>query len=315
MGTGIGSRGIDLADDRALHSANGRFDGRDGAGARPTALHYAPLDHEGIRQRTASIASWIAERRPALIVVDVSVEVAMLARLASVPMIYVRLNGQRTDAAHLDAFRGAEAILAPHPRALDGAGVPSWVQEKTCFFGGITTQPSRRAPVDKRILVVSGRGGEPCDGRLYAEAARACPQWQWRVIGPASLPRALPSNLQFAQWVDMPEREIAEASLVVGAAGNGLVGMVMAANRPFVCIPERRPYGEQEATALRLGEIGAAIVCPVVPRPNEWAAVIAAAFAMSDAPRRALHDDEGTAKAAEWIAGQASQAVAAGTTP
>lgn len=311
IGTGLGSRGIDLPDDRLLPSANGRFDGCDGAATRPEALHYAPLDHDGIRRRTARIARWIAECRPVMMVVDVSAEMAMLARLASVPVVYVRLNGQRTDAAHLDAFRGAEAILAPYPRALDAGCVPAWVQEKTRFFAGITTRPCTGVAARARILVVSGRGGEPLNASLYADAARACPQWQWRIIGPARLPPAMPPNLEVAQWVETPEREIAEADIIVGAAGDGLVGMVMAANRPFVCIPEHRPYGEQDATALRLGEIGAAIVCSTVPRSDEWPAVIAKALALPDAPRLALHDEDGARKAAVWLADHAAQAMAA----
>ncbi|MEC3912436.1 hypothetical protein U5A82_18735 [Sphingobium sp. CR2-8] len=103
LGTGIGALGIDLADDRPV---SGGFDGVDRADCRPDALHYAPIDHGGVRARTAAILQWIAAQRPSLMVVDVSVEVAMLARLASVPVVYVRLNGDRRDAPHLEAFRG-----------------------------------------------------------------------------------------------------------------------------------------------------------------------------------------------------------------
>ena len=72
-----------LPDDRL----DGGFAGGDGEADRPLAFHYAPLGHPGVRDRMAAIARWAAEADPALLVVDVSVEVALLARLLAVPTI------------------------------------------------------------------------------------------------------------------------------------------------------------------------------------------------------------------------------------
>ena len=63
-------------------------------------LHWAPLDDEGLRCRMATLSAWIAEHRPAVLVSDVSVEVAMLARLHGVPVVSVVLPGDRGDAPH-----------------------------------------------------------------------------------------------------------------------------------------------------------------------------------------------------------------------
>lgn len=305
LGTGIGAAGIDLPDDRP---PSGRFNGDDAVQCRPDALHYAPVDHEGVRCRVASIAGWIAAEKPALMVVDVSVEVAMLARLASVPTVCVRLNGTRGDPAHLDAFRGASALLAPFSAALEGPTTPDWVRDKTTYLPGITAASDARPSIDRRVLVMFGRGGEPGDGMLLARIAAACPRWQWRVIGPATRPALIPANLVFAGWVDSAEREIAEASLVIGAAGNGVVGAVLAADRPFICIPEPRPFGEQQATADRLGELGAALVLPSWPSADRWPQVLEAAMALPGRARRALHDAHGVHKAATWLTAHAAAA-------
>ncbi|EIZ79854.1 hypothetical protein WSK_1530 [Novosphingobium sp. Rr 2-17] len=305
LGTGMGEAGLDLPDDRPL---SGRFDGLDEAPHRPDALHYAPVDHEGIRARVARIVEWIARERPALMVVDVSVEVAMLARLASVPTVCVRLNGERDDPAHLDAFRGATGLLAPFHEALEAPSTPDWVREKTRYFPGLTAAPAIDAPVDHRILVVFGKGGAPGDGTLLAAAARACPQWQWRVIGPAFACADIPDNLVFAGWVDSPAREIGRATLVIGAAGIGLVSAVLAADRPFVCIPESRPFAEQVTTASGLKVYGAAIVEHAWPDAEAWPAIIQEALALPVAARRALHDPQGARKAAAWIASLADAA-------
>jgi len=305
LGTGIGAAGVDLPDDRPR---SGRFDGDDAAQCRPDALHYAPVDHEGVRRRVASIAGWIAAEKPALMVVDVSVEVAMLARLASVPTICVRLNGTREDPAHLDAFRGASALLAPFSAALEGPATSEWVRDKTMYLPGITAASDARRSIDRRVLVMFGRGGDPGDGTLLARIAAACPRWHWRVIGPATRPAHAPANLVFAGWVDSAEREIAEASLVIGAAGNGLVGAVLAADRPFICIPEPRPFGEQQAAADRLGELGAALVLPCWPNADDWPQVLEAAMSLPGGARRALHDAQGVKKAATWLTAHAAAA-------
>jgi hypothetical protein len=54
----------------------------------PTAgghLHWAPVHDDGLRNRMAIMSSWIQRCRPELIVSDVSVEVALLARLHGGP--------------------------------------------------------------------------------------------------------------------------------------------------------------------------------------------------------------------------------------
>ena len=42
----------------------------------------------------ARLSAWIAESRPRVIVVDVSVEVALLARLFGIPVVSVALPGR-----------------------------------------------------------------------------------------------------------------------------------------------------------------------------------------------------------------------------
>jgi predicted glycosyltransferase len=299
LGTGIGSLGIDLADDRP---ASGAFDGKDSSTCRPDTLHYAPLDHAGIRSRTATIVRWIEAQRPALMVVDVSVEVAMLARLASVPVVYVRLNGDRNDAAHLDAFRGAVGLLAPFHADLEVSTTLPWVRDKTRYLPGISaTRRSRSDDGRRTLLVVIGRGGKAGDGEALARAAYTCPEWRWRVIGPCAPVRRAPANLEILGWVQNPDQDIADATVVVGASGDGLVGSVLAADRPFICIPQDRPFDEQRATARRLDQVGAALVLPTWPEPEQWRGLLDKALALRPQSRRRLHVANGAQAAAAWI--------------
>ncbi|GGB65750.1 glycosyltransferase [Blastomonas aquatica] len=302
LGSRIGAEGIALPDDRLDEG----FDGRDHAADRPKVLHYAPLDHDGIRSRVARIAQWIEHARPALMIVDVSVEVAMLARLASVPVLNVRLSGRRDDPAHLEAFRGAQALIAPFAREIEHPTTPEWVCAKTFYAPGLTDAAPVQSTASGGVLVILGEGGTSLTAQAIAEAASACPQHQWRVVGNMSAPPACPTNLVFAGWCESVGNEVANASVVVGAAGNGVVGLVMASDRPFVCIPEPRPFGEQHATASGLQLAGAAIIHPSWPDAQDWPAIIASALALDPAVRRTMYDPQAASKLARWLEEQAS---------
>ena len=87
-------------------------------GADPTAggaLHWAPSGHPGLRERMAQIAAWVATNAPRMMVVDVSVEVAVLVRTMGVPTVVMGMPGARDDRAHQLAYRMADAIIAPWP--------------------------------------------------------------------------------------------------------------------------------------------------------------------------------------------------------
>lgn len=302
LGSGLAGRtgdvpSLDLADDRRSGDA---FDGCDGV-ERPSSLHYAPIDHEGVRRRVAQLARWIADVRPGLMVIDVSVEVAMLARLASVPTVYVRLNGRRVDRPHLDAFRGAAALLAPFHVDLDDERTPTALRRKTFYAPQIVSTGPALAAEEDVVLGVVGRGGASSDGELWAAAARATPDRRWRIIGPTTVPRAVPPNLDLRGWVEDAERMIASAGIVIGAAGDGLVSAVLAHARPFICLPESRPFDEQAAKARRLSALKAALVLPSWPTPEQWSALLTRTARLDPAACHKLNAPGGPTRVARWL--------------
>ena len=267
---------LDLPDDRV----GGDFDGRDGSAERPHALHYAPVGADNVRARMGRLAKWIASEDPALIVVDVSVEIALFARLMSVPTLVVRLAGLRTDTPHLEAFRSAERLLAFFPPELDSEEVPEWVRAKT-FYAGLLSGPpavNRQIDADGSILVIYGRGGT---GGLWADltaAAIAMPERHWHVLGPVhGATGSVPANLHLHGWVADPTPYIARASLVVGGGGDGVVSAVSAAAKRFVCLPEPRAFDEQTQKSHALAAMGAALHCDAWPDAAAWPEIIAAA--------------------------------------
>jgi hypothetical protein len=301
IGTGLAGKCgtlpyLDLSDDRLEAS----FDGADEESNRPAALHFAPIDHDGVRRRVAAMAGWIAQARPALMVVDVSCEVAMLARLASVPTVVMRLGGVRDDAPHRDAFAAASAIVSPFAEALEDPATPDWVREKTHYFPGLVEQ-ERPGPVDPgSVLVVLGQGGASGDPAVWQRAARATPDWSWSVIGPCAAAGDLPHNLALLGWVDDAAARISRAGVVVGSAGDGVVGAVLAAARPFICLPEDRPFEEQRSKAAALVRAGAALLCEDAAHAD-WSALLSAAQGLSPDVAAALDDPDGADRFAAFL--------------
>ena len=298
---------LDLPDDRPV--GRDAFDGRDNADVRPQALHYAPIDHDGVRSRVAQLTGWIATAKPAMLVVDVSVEMAMLARLASTPTVCVRQLGRRDDPGHMDAYRGATALLCPFGEPLDDPDLADWVRAKSRYAPGLTAPVPKCQVQQDIVLVVVGRGGAVADGKRMAETARAHPDLQWRVAGPVSAVTDPPANLTMLGWTGNIAEEIAGAGVVVGGAGNGLVNAVLASDRPFVCLPEPRPHDEQAMTSHRLGMLGAAIVHNAGwPSDESWPGLLARARSLDPFARSGLVDADGAAKTTRWLLGLADGA-------
>ena len=119
-----------------------------GADRDPTAggtLHWAPLGHTGFRERTAAIAAWVTQARPALVVVDVSVEVAVLVRALGFPVLRVRHHGilGRVEIAAEDLGRALareETIVA----AVRAAGYAHAVIDREPFRSGRLNAVLRR---------------------------------------------------------------------------------------------------------------------------------------------------------------------------
>lgn len=108
--------------------------GRAGQHWQPESLHYSPVGNANIQTRSWQILDGIQTHNIDIMIIDVSVEVAMLCRVASTPYLYVRLAGIRDDTPHLTAFAGALGLLAPYPEALEAAKTADWLKQKTLYL-------------------------------------------------------------------------------------------------------------------------------------------------------------------------------------
>lgn len=287
-------------------------DGHDPVGVPlPPQLHYAPVGVPGLRERTAAITHVLAEVDPAVLVVDVSSEVAQLARLMGVPTVIVRQHGARWDPAHLAAYEGAVGLLAPFGPELEEPDVPPAVRRRTVHVGGLgrpaVPSPGTRAQVRRRhgwseherlVVLLRGRGGHgPTEAQLAA-AAEATPDYRWRAVGDD---RGTPPGVESTGWVEDPLPHLVAADVVVGSAGHNTVMEVATAARPFVCVPEPRPFDEQLRKAARLHDLDVADVHDDWPAPHAWPAVLERAYARGGDGLAAVVDPDAARRAAGWL--------------
>lgn len=272
---------LDVAEPAVDPDANGR-------------LHWAPLRSAGLEARMAAVSAWIERTSPAAIVVDVSVEVALLARLHGIPVVVVALAGGRTDASHALGYDIAAAIVGAWPPAargmLDGLSGPAAgrLQE----VGAISAlRFMEGTPEPRSILVLGGAGGDDLTRDAVEAARQATPGWTWRHVGGDS-----------GTWVEDPGPLLREAAVVVTHAGQGALADVAAACRPAIVLPQARPYDEQRRTAAVLADsVWPAIVLPSLPAPSEWSALLGAAETLDGGLWRTWNDGGGAGRAAAVI--------------
>jgi hypothetical protein len=214
----------------------------------------------------------------------------------------VRLAGLRTDPPHVAAFRSARGLLAPFDARLDEPALPAWISNKTFFAPGLCERPCTAAQDGRLLLVILGRGnGRPHDPDKLIAMARNLPAWQIRVLAEVRELPDLPRNLDLAGWVGDVAAEIGSASLVVGTAGDGVVNLLLASHKPFICIPETRPYDEQLSKARALGQQGVALTLESWPEASRWPSLVDEAIDLAGLAPHDLDDAQGIAKAAAFI--------------
>ena len=296
------------------------------AARTPANMHCAPLGWARVRGAMAALTAWFHAADPELMIVDVSAEVAQLARLCSVPVVKVLQHGDRSDDGHMRAYESAAGLLAPYAAALEQPERPAFMRAMTHYAGGlgVGTQRSPGGAAARRAIgagdaplavVISGEGGSGTPLAPLAMAARALPEWRIVTIGRIAREghETEPGNLVHHGWTDMPETYLAAADLVIASTGNTTCHQILAAGRPWIAIPEWRYFEEQLHKARALHGAGAAHMRTTWPgTPQGWRAAVEAATAIDPAVQRALVDPDAADRTADWLEGLAARLWAPG---
>jgi len=262
--------------------------GRAGEYWQPASLHYSPVGNGDIQKRSHQILDTIFRRKIDLMIIDVSVEVAMLCRAASIPYLYVRLPGIRDDAPHIGAFAGALALLAPYPKALESAHTSKWVCDKTLYLDFIYSQKSEsytyesfidilaKLSVDNEtsdlkstnlpaietqltdksgatipiITVIKGYGGHKAIDEKLPELRSLLPNALIVSLGPIDDDKRC--YVDISTEVDDVTQFICHSDYLMMACGLNAVAQAYHYDTPLIVVPDDRPHNEQVVMAEAL---------------------------------------------------------------
>ena len=153
-------------------------------------------DHGPAATGWPRLSAWIARRRgPRVIVVDVSVEVALLARLHGVPVVSVVLPGERDDAAHrlgLDVCRRRSSRpgrrrptgMMRRPRARTaGRGCTASERSPASRARPTSAPAGDAADAPRRCSCSAAPAAAPSTPRRSRRRRRRRPAGTWTVLG------------------------------------------------------------------------------------------------------------------------------------
>lgn len=284
----------------------------------PRTLHCAPLGWPGIREAMGQIADWFAKADPALMICDVSAEIAQLSRICSVPHIKILQHGDRDDEGHQAAYDGAVGLLAPFSERL---AQPEWTPQRRrqiFFAGGLGMSdplPEKEvartrigvAPDREMILVMSGGGGSGFTLAPLSVGARYRPEALWVTIGAMERDwhATEPGNIVHRGWVANALDYIAAADCIVSSTGNTTCQQILSARKPWLAIPEWRYFDEQHRKAECLQSAGMAVTFPRLPGSGPaWAKALEETYRRHDPDlQSAAIDEMPAARTAQWIEG------------
>lgn len=284
----------------------------------PQVMHCVPLGLDAMRRTMRSILDHLDERGIGLFVVDVSAEIALLARIASVPAVQIRMHGDRSDIGHVGAYEACVGMLAPFDERLEQDDYPAHLRAKSFYSGGLCTSVDRvperaeaRAklgldPAREIVVAVTGGGGSGTPYAPLTVAARAEPDALWLTLGPTHREGHETdfSNLRELGWVSSVTDYLAAADIVIASAGDNTVHEIARVGGRLIVMPEWRYFAEQTRKAEALVRLGAAVQAPAWPGDlRGWRDLLARARALDGAPLRSLYAPDAAARAAGWLEG------------
>lgn len=222
-------------------------------------LHFAPTG-DLIKQRFAELNRAWKEFNPDVVMVDVSVEVALFARLSGYPVAFRRMPGNREDQAHQLAYSLAEALFAYFPSDLEDPGHLEKFGHKSHYLSvaqlpqnALSADPIRFKPAQKPRVVVQTSLASTIRLDHVARAASKSPGWDWEVVGAVEAGGTPPpANLMLHGVLSDPLPIMRSADLIISSAGHNAVVAAASCHRPVLLVPEDRPFEEQHTFARSL---------------------------------------------------------------
>lgn len=234
--------------------------------------------------------------------VDVSLEVALFCKTLGLTVGHNVMIGERDDSRHDFLYSLCDFYLSDDTPLLSSASRRHAITNLT-QLGGISRYPvAQPRPLQsiKNVLVTVSPKSQVSLIEDVQNAARHYPAIEWHVIGQAGTVSDTP-NLVIHGAVDDPKTYYEQADVVIGAGGHNTIMDVASFGKPFVCIPEARPYNEQVSAANALRDNGLAVVKDGWPKADEWDEIFSQLRSVDIQAFQSIVDDNAAGKAAAII--------------
>ena len=262
-----------------------------------------------------AIANWVEQTNPTAVVVDVSAEISQYLRFLGVPVIGARQHGDRTDSPHLAGYDAAYRLFAPYPKILESENVPGWVVNKTIYAPGFSRYSGRsitpaaarvelNISLERVVVVLNGKGGGEHSLAKIAAAASFTPEWLWLVVGKVENNSVLPDNVSLIGWCEDTYIYLQAADVAIASGGHNTVMEIGTAKIPFLCIPEPRPFDEQQIKAELLQKLGLCLVATTFPSDRSIKSILNQLKTLDVSRWEQIMAVDGAARLAEEIASE-----------
>ncbi|WP_293880723.1 glycosyltransferase [Sphingobacterium sp. UBA1498] len=226
-------------------------------------LHYAPLNVKGIVDRNYLIINFFAKNSLCLLIVDVSVEIALLARLCGIPTVVVRQHGDRSDTPHSLAYESASLLLAPYAKSM-AQDIEKEFMPKTFYSGGFSKYSGmsieENSSSENQIAIFFGQGGTCFDWPLIAQIRRDLPQTSnLHILGTIQNYKAIDGVSYYGNSKDA-YHILKNCGIVISNAGHNCIMELGDLRKKIICIPAERPFEEQKIKVKLLENAGVAKV-------------------------------------------------------
>jgi predicted glycosyltransferase len=263
--------------------------------------HHAPSSPV-TTARALALAAVVDEHGCTTAVVDVSVEVTVLARLLGLRVVALRQSGCRDDVAHQIGLATADAVWVPQHRDLEP--IDHAIDDRWVFtgpfsrFDGVDLTTGPPECTERLVVLLVGSGGHGLDVARWAGTG---PPPGWRIVIAGTTERIASRGVDVIGYRDPIAPLLAAADVVVTSAGWAAVADTVAAGTRLVVVPESRPFDEQLVRAHALASAGLAVACDRWPTPTELPAILDRALALRPERWADYHDGHGAERAAALV--------------
>jgi len=261
--------------------------------------HHAPADMAQ-RRRGLDLAAVVERHGCTSAVVDVSMEVTVLARLLGLRVVTVRQSGRRNDAAHRTGLATADAVWVPQHADLEP--IDGSTDDRWHFTGAFSRfdgcrPPSRRRRGPRRAVLLVGSGGSGFDASVW-RAAHPPEGWTVTVVG---VEERWPGCVSSVGRIDPVLGVLQDADVVVTSAGWAAIADGVSAGARLAVVAEPRPFDEQQVRAGALAAAGLVVALDRWPAPDELADVLEPAAALDPGRWAEYYDRRGATRAAALV--------------